>query len=88
VKQQDETEAVNLVESVINDANSNKFFAILIIVNDNQIITNIVIRGNIDPAIAQEILKTMGIYIGNKMPDPPHVRLIMMMLMMSLGMVQ
>ena len=88
VKQQDETKAVDLVESVINDAKSDKFFAILIVVNDNQIITNIVIRGNIDPAIAKEILDSMGIYIGNKMPDPPRIRLIMMMLMMSLGMVQ
>jgi hypothetical protein len=88
VKEQDRSAAERTIDEVFGSSYcSGRCFAIVIVVNDSQIITDILIKGNIDKELAKEIASQMGFVIGKKMPDSPHMRALMRYLMMMLGMI-
>jgi hypothetical protein len=89
VKSENRQEAESIIDQGFGTTYcGGRCFAIIIVVNDDKTITDIVLKGNINPEIAREILAQMGIVQGNKLPDAPRVRFLIMLLMMALGMVQ
>ncbi len=94
VKEQDRSAVERTIDEVFGSSYcSGRCFAIVIVVDDNNVIQDILVKGNIDANLAEEIAAQiaaqMGFVIGKKMPDSPHMRALMkyLMMMMLLGMI-